>query len=433
MKDFLTETLGRRWAATGIVRGLDRIRKVLAAMGNPELRIGLRIVVGGTNGKGSTCSLLDNTLRAAGYRVGLYLSPHILTAMERIQVNGADVPRQTLDAALQEVSAAEQRAEVTLTGFEWITAVALSCLAREQVDVSVLEVGLGGRLDAVNAVEPDLTVLTPMDLDHCDILGPEIEDIVREKAALMRSGRPCVCARQSLAVRLALAEELPLHAPRPFLEGGEDFYGEWDPAGGVCVLRADGTEIVRTAAPVLQGSFQLDNIATAAAALDLAEALGLVRQFPPGCMAAGLSTTRRPGRLQRLEYHGRTWFFDVGHNGHAARAVAAALDEAGLRPRTIILGLLATKDPGPVLEALLGLRAKLVFCPIPDHPCHEPEALLAMVPPGFSAAAVTSPIEAFNLVNGVNDGQPALCFGSHYLLGSLCEAVPELARNLLGR
>jgi dihydrofolate synthase/folylpolyglutamate synthase len=331
-----------------IALGLDRVRAVAARL---PVALGCPVVtVTGTNGKGSTSAFAASILGCAGYRAGLYLSPHLARYNERVRIAGRDATDDELLAAFAAVedartaTAGADGAPVPLTYFEFGTLAALWLFARARLDAVVLEVGLGGRLDAVNIVDADVAVVTSVDLDHMDYLGPTREDIGREKAGIFRAGRPVVCADPApTASMLRHAEALraPLHLiGRDYgyrAEGAQWQY--WGPGG-----RRFGLPH-----PALRGAYQLANAATALAAL------GLVADRLPvagGAIRDGLLTVELAGRFQVLP--GRpTVVLDVAHNPHAARALAATLGSMGYHPRTFaVFGMLADKDVAGVIAAL---------------------------------------------------------------------------------
>jgi dihydrofolate synthase/folylpolyglutamate synthase len=403
------------------------MEKALGYLGLPDDGLGLRIVVGGTNGKGSTCTFLDSMLRRAGYRTGHYTSPHIFSARERIQVDGRNVDRALLDQAIADTAAAEAACSLTLTGFEWITVVGARCLSLAKVQVSILEVGLGGRLDAVNALGPQLTVLTPVDLDHCDLLGSSLEGIVAEKTALFRRGAPGVVAAQSPQAAAFIARDLERLGPAPLWVAGRDFAGLQDESGGFGYRQmAPGGPAFEGLRLGLRGRFQATNAAAALAALGLAAQEGLLPALPGATLQEGLQGAFKAGRLQVLQFGGKRVILDAGHNGHAAKALVEALLEENLVPQAVLTGLLATKEPAPVLEQLARLGASLHLCPIPDHVHHAPEALVAGLPTGSRGVAHQDPVAAFRQLLADPQVETLLCFGSHYLLGALCEGVPGL-------
>ncbi len=327
----------------GIDLGLDRVRVVADRL---ALRLDApTIVVGGTNGKGSTCAMLESILRASGYRTALYTSPHLLDFNERARVGGADVSDAMLVEQFEAVEAA--RGEVSLTYFEFTTLAILRLFAAARLDAAVLEVGLGGRLDAVNLINADVSIVTSVDLDHMDYLGPTREEIGFEKAHIYRPDRPAICSDP--------------HPPQSLLDHaraigadlwrfGSDFNYQGDRqqwAYGGRQRRRSGLPY-----PALRGANQLLNASGALAALEALEDRLPVSQQ---AVRHGLLTVELPARFQVLP--GRpTTILDVAHNPHAAAVLADNLDNMGFFPDThAVFGMLRDKDIGGVV-ARLGAR-----------------------------------------------------------------------------
>ena len=321
--------------------GLDRVADVRGRM---DATFGCPVfIVTGTNGKGSTCALLESMLVAAGYRTGLYTSPHLTSYNERVRIDGSPAADEALVAAFNAVE--EARGDVPLTYFEHGTLAAFWLFARADLAAAVLEVGLGGRLDAVNVVDADVAIVTSVDLDHMDYLGPTREDIGREKAGIFRAGRPVVCGEPNPPAAL-LAHARVLGAPLSLI--GRDYgfttgEGQWDYWG-------PGVRRHGLPHPALRGAIQLVNAATAITALDL---LHDRLHVSAGALRTGLVSVELAGRFQVLP--GRpTIVLDVAHNPHAARVFAAALGTMGFHPRTIaVFGMLADKDIGGVVAAMI--------------------------------------------------------------------------------
>jgi len=339
-----------RQHASAIALGLERVSGVLARM---DARLACPVItVAGTNGKGSTCAMLEAILRAAGYRTALYTSPHLLRYNERVRIAG----READDAMLCEAFAAveEARQGVPLTYFEYGTLGALWLFAREKVEAAVLEVGLGGRLDAVNAVDPDCAVLTSVGIDHVEYLGGSRESIGAEKAGVFRRGRPAVIAEPD-------APRTVLEAPGDHLLIGKDFgyvadagqWSYWGPGGKRPAL----------AWPALRGRVQLANASAALCALDaLRERLPIAMQD----VRRGLAEVSWPARFQVLPGRPQV-ILDVAHNPQAAAVLARTLADSGYAAETFaVCGMLRDKDIPGVLRAMVPRITRWHFATLPS-------------------------------------------------------------------
>jgi dihydrofolate synthase/folylpolyglutamate synthase len=314
--------------------GLDRVRQVLERM---KLRLQCPLItVGGTNGKGSTCAMLEAILRAGGTRTGLYTSPHLVDYGERVRVNGTQTDERLLCEGFAAVEAA--RNGTPLTYFEYGTLAAFWIFAQERIEAAILEVGLGGRLDAVNILDADCAVLTSVAIDHVDYLGADRESIGREKAGIFRAGRPAVVAEPDppRSVSEAVGEKLFLGRDFGFIPQATQ-WSYWGPRGRRAGL----------AHPALRGSIQLRNAAAALCALDalrLPVAMQDVRR--------GLAEVAAPGRFQVLPGRPQV-ILDVAHNVEAAKTLAENLLASGYAGETIaVCGMLRDKDIDGVLRAL---------------------------------------------------------------------------------
>ena len=399
--------------------GLDRVRTVLGrlAISPPAGRV---ITVGGTNGKGSTITLMHDVLRAAGRSPGLYTSPHLVRYQERIRIDGAPVDDARLLDAFERVEAA--RDGVPLTYFEFGTLAALACFAAARCDTWLLEVGLGGRLDAVNAVDADVAVVTTIGLDHQEWLGHTIEAIAAEKAGIFRPGRPALFGDAPVprAIRdTALATGALLRVL------GEDFTCTWHAAGewswqGLGAARLDGL-----VAPAHWTDAQYRNASVAIAALaSLAD--------PPPLRAVTLNPvllrSTPPGRFQRVQRE-HEWVLDVAHNPQAAGVLAAQLrtlapPPAGSGALTVVLALLADKDIGAFVAVLRDLPARWILTTV-DDPRASGEAPMraALATAGLEAAAFEpEPARAFDLASRVTPaGGRILVTGSFRIVAPALE------------
>ncbi|MDQ2149785.1 bifunctional tetrahydrofolate synthase/dihydrofolate synthase [Alcaligenaceae bacterium C4P045] len=330
--------------------GLERVRAVADRLGLTSSAV--KIVVGGTNGKGSTCAMLEAMLLAAGYKVGVYTSPHLIHFNERARVNGISASDAELTAQFAEVERA--RGDTGLTYFEFTTLAVLRLFAGQPLDAIVLEVGLGGRLDAVNIVDADCAIVTSVDLDHMDWLGDTRELIGFEKANIFRAGKPAICSDpvppQSLLDHAAsIGADLWLFG-RDFNYSGDR--QQWGFGGRNQRRNA-------LAYPALRGANQLLNASAALAAL---ESLRDRLPVPQQAVRVGLSQATLPGRFQILPGQ-PTIVLDVAHNPHAAAVLAQNLDNMAYFPYThAVFGMLDDKDVAGVV-ARMGKRIDHWYCP----------------------------------------------------------------------
>ena len=350
LADWLREIEGRHPREVDL--GLERVREVAGRMGldRPARRV---VTVAGSNGKGSTVAFIEAIAAASGQRVGAYTSPHLLAYNERVRIDGADASDADLVQAFEAIEAA--REATTLTWFEYGTLAALWLFERADLDLAVLEVGLGGRLDAVNLVDPDVAVITTVDLDHQDWLGTDRESIGIEKAGIARPWKPLVLGEDDPPSSV-LGHAYAIGASA--IRAGSDYrFGRDDggpgPGGGAGAARGAGwwwrepgfelaLPLPRMAAPA-----QLRNAAAAIAAL---RALDV--DIDERAWARGVAAAQVPGRLQRFERRGVEVLVDVGHNPQAARALAEWLRAAPVARTIAVYGALADKDAAGVVDAI---------------------------------------------------------------------------------
>jgi dihydrofolate synthase / folylpolyglutamate synthase len=355
----------------GIDLGLDRIRAV--ALRLDLLPLSSRaLIVAGTNGKGSTVACLAGILRASGYKAGAFTSPHLLRYNERIRVDGAEASDAELLVAFEAIEAA--RGDTTLTFFEYNALAALLVFRAREVEFSVLEVGLGGRLDAVNIVDAQAAIVCSIGLDHADWLGTDIEVIGREKAGVFRAGSIAVLADPGMTPSVAAeAQRVGARA----LQAGRDYRYEVQAGSGPVPLwnfEMPGLHLVGLPMPALPGARQLANASAAIAAL---HAMGLPRPLGIESIGAALRALSAPGRFQVVSGPVE-WILDVAHNEPAARVLAENLAARPCKGRTlIVVGILADKDVDSVARALASSADTWIVCGI--------EA-----PRGLSAAGLAS-------------------------------------------
>ena len=341
--DAWLDFIGRQHSAE-IDMGLDRVRAVWQRMDSP--RPPINIVVGGTNGKGSTCAMLESMYRAAGYRTGFYSSPHLVRFNERVRINGIEADDATLIAAFEAVERARQNTTdpEPLTYFEFATLAAFHVFAHANLDIGILEVGLGGRLDAVNLIDGDASIVVSVDQDHQAYLGNTREEIGFEKAHIYRTGKPAIFGDRDPPLRLAdFARSI---GARWFALDGEYSFrtleGQWDFVASDVARRA-------LPFPALRGAYQLKN---ASAALMAVECLQSKLPLSIGHIKRGLLEVDWPGRMQVLP--GRpTVVLDVAHNPHAARALDHALGGMAFAQNSYaVFGMLRDKDIDEVIGIL---------------------------------------------------------------------------------
>ena len=325
-----------------VVRGIGHVACV-AARANLNPPAPLNFVVAGTNGKGSTAVFLEQLLRASGRRVGTTLSPHLSRFNERIRVDGEEVEDDEIVAAFEAVERA--RRGVALTYFEFAILAALRVFRAGNVDASVLEVGLGGRLDAVNIVDGDVAVITSIGLDHEDFLGSGLEAIGAEKAGIMRSGRPVVFGARAIP---ASVRERASALGAPLVANGVD-YGHATDARGWSVALVNGRRVRVRECPRVAA----DNAAAALQAFAMIEP-----DFDRDVLVDACRRATVPGRLERIEARGRRWILDVAHNPHAARFLREDIDAP---VACAILGMLEDKDHVGVVGAVADLVQRWVL------------------------------------------------------------------------
>ncbi len=427
-----------RLHAVGIDMGLERVgevwRRAGATLGTPpgqEPVDGAPVVftVAGTNGKGSTCAMLEGILLSAGFQVGVYSSPHLVHFEERCRIGGHLVTAEALLPHFEAIEVA--RGDVPLTYFEFTTLVMLRLLAGSGLDAVILEVGLGGRLDAVNVVDADCAIVTSIDLDHMDYLGPDREAIGFEKAGILRAGRAAVVSDpQPPASLLQHAESIGADV---WLFGRDHNYAgdrqQWSWGGRN--KRFNGM-----AYPALRGANQLLNASGVLAALE-----AMRHRLPVSAQAVrtGLATVELPGRFQIVPGQ-PTLILDVAHNPHAAATLAVNLDQMGFFPRThVVWGAMADKDLAGMVHKLRPLVDTWHCCDLPtprgasaqqlqDAIAADAAAHPAVSAPKASVSQHADPLTALHAALAVADPTDRIVvFGSFFTVGGVLHAgLPKL-------
>lgn len=344
--------------------GLERVRRTLARLGwrPPKCPV---VTVGGTNGKGSTVALLTRILSAAGYRVGTFTSPHLVRYNERITLAEREVADASLLAAFERIDAA--RAADTLTFFEFNTLAALLIFETAEPDAIVLEVGMGGRLDAVNVVDADVAMISSVALDHCEWLGKDIEAIGREKAGILRTARPAIYGSREIPRSI---EERAAAIGSRLERLGRDF--DWTRSPHGWNWQRGPTRLDDLPLPALAGAVQLDNAASVLACLAcLSDRLALSRS----AIETGLTTVELPGRFQVVQRE-TEWVLDVAHNPAAARTLARSLETLPKRnPTVAVCGVLGDKDLPNIYAELEGAFDVWIVAGLEGPRALEPKAL----------------------------------------------------------
>ena len=401
--------------------GLDRVRAVAERMG---LRFDCPVfTVAGTNGKGSTCAMLEAILTQAGFRTGLFTSPHLVRFEERCRIRGQNVDASDLVAAFARVESA--RAEISLTYFEFTTLAILDTLARAGLDAVILEVGLGGRLDAVNIIDTDCAIITSIDIDHAELLGDTREKIGFEKAGILRTGRPAIVS-DPVPPQSVIDRATEIGADLWLL--GRDFNYSGDKQQWAWAGR--GRRYAGLAYPALRGANQLINASGVLAALT-----AMRQQLPVTAQAVrnGLALVDLPGRFQVVPGQ-PALVLDVAHNPHSVAALALNLDAMGFYPTThAVFGAMADKDLTPMLQRMDPLVDRWYFTDLPTPRAASGAALQAewqalTQRKDASSAVFSQPLDALHAAAAkAQAADRIVVFGSFYTVGGVLEhGTPRL-------
>jgi dihydrofolate synthase / folylpolyglutamate synthase len=384
----------------GVNLGLDRIERLLKDLGNPQERVPI-VHVAGTNGKGSVCAYLSSILTEAGYKVGRYISPHLVDWTERICINDRPISKETLAKIILDIQKAIDSTSESATQFEVITAAAWLYFARSQVDIAVMEVGLGGRLDATNVCSnPLIAIVTSISREHWQNLGPTVADIAREKAGIFKKNRPAVIGiLPSEAKKVVGDRASSLNCPTVWIEPAIEKQGRKRAEGAEGAEGAGEKKVDRQKSKTdpdsrlstpdsleprwvkyqdieyplpLLGDVQLINSAIAIASVLLLQEQGW--QISRAAIQTGMEKTRWLGRLQWTSWEDKSLLIDGAHNTAAAQSLRQYTDTLD-KPITWVMGMLSTKDHGDIFQALLKSRDRLYLVPVPDRSTANPETL----------------------------------------------------------
>ena len=404
-------------------QGLARMRALLAELGDPHLD-SPAVHIAGSKGKGSTGALIASAAIKAGHQVGFYTSPHLHRFPERIALDGHPLPDDAFAAETQVVAAAARRLETSepdigqVTTFEMLTAMAFNAFARRGCQLAVVEVGLGGRYDSTNVIDPIVSVITRIDLEHTAVLGPTHADIAWQKAGILRQGVPSVSSPQMPAAQKTIVRAAA-EVGSPLQIGGRD----WTWNGTWRSFEATGPWGTWQDLTVgIPGPHQVENACTALAALRLVDAAGI--RLPEASIRTGLATARWPGRFERFAFEDRVLVFDGAHTPAAAAALVEAWrDDVGADPATVIVGMGADKDAVAFLTELRPLIGQLIVTRA-DSPRSANPRLIAQAAAALGIPHDVQPTVAAALAMArTRDHGPVLITGSLFVVGEGREAV----------
>jgi dihydrofolate synthase/folylpolyglutamate synthase len=368
------------------------MRALLRALGRPHLAVPA-VIVAGTNGKGSTSAMLASILDASGYRTGLYTSPHLVVLRERWMIGGRMIEESLLDESIGRLRAAADRTAIPPTYFEALTLIAFIAFARAACEVAVLEVGMGGRLDATNVVRPLAAVITPIGFDHTEYLGTTIRKIAGEKAGVIHRGAVVLTSNEDPVVLNVLSKRAAQFGSRfVHVEGEHD--------------------------TPLAGDFQRRNAALAVRAAE--ELRARLPRITPESIERGVASTRWRGRLEHVRYGAKNIWIDGGHNAHAAAVIAPWIEEHVPRPRTLVFGIMSDKDVDLVTQRLFPLFDRVITT--------EPYPPRSMRADAFEGTvAIADPVAA--LGHALAAPEPSIVVaGSLYLAGAAVAFFDKIAR-----
>jgi dihydrofolate synthase/folylpolyglutamate synthase len=413
----------------GIKFGLQNMHAIVGRLGHPE-RTFRSVHIAGTNGKGSVTAMVDAGLRAAGHRSARYTSPHLVDLTERFVIDGQAIAEDTMIAAVADVRAAVEELlaegvmEAHPTFFEVTTAVAFELFRRAAVDLAVIEVGLGGRLDATNVIDPVMTAITSIAFDHQQYLGPSLAHIAAEKAGITKPDVPMVVGEVDSEPYAAI-ERLARERGAPLIRAAEGVIAHADPTRGTVRLRTP----IRDYGDVmvaLAGAHQIANAITAVRMLELLDARGIT--VPPHAIVSALAHPSWPGRLDlRRLTDGREMLLDAAHNPAGAASLASYLRESGLGQLPLVFAAMRDKDMNSMLIELLPAVGPLVVTRASNRRSADPEVLAELarrVAPGRSITIAATPVEATDAAWRLSPR--IIVAGSIFLLGDVLKATSRL-------
>jgi len=418
-----TETLNYIYNLRGgeIDLRLHRVEQALSLFGHPE-RCYRAFHIAGTNGKGSTAAMLHRILSAEGYRVALYTSPHVVSFTERIRVGDEEISQDEVVELAELIKSRSAREGISLTFFEFVTVMALVYFARHKVDAAVVEVGLGGRLDATNVVVPVVSIITTISKDHEAYLGSDPLSIAREKGGIIKEGIPVVCGALPPDAGELLKAMAAAKGSADF-SLGRDFSFALKKSG---LFDYEGLKWrFQSLSLGLRGRYQRGNAALALGALEVAQ-----RDFPVGEAAVreGLRTVLWPGRLEVM-FRGPAVILDGAHNGEGIRALVSEMrDFPEVKKIRLLFAAMEDKDWASMLGQLSAVASEMVLTRVPMQRSADPRKIADAVPPDIPCTVIDNPLEAARfLLDKAQADDAILVTGSLYLLGQVRPFLSEMA------
>ncbi|MBA2503413.1 MAG: bifunctional folylpolyglutamate synthase/dihydrofolate synthase [Pyrinomonadaceae bacterium] len=416
--------------------GLDNIKRLLRRLGDPQ-RSYAAVQLAGTNGKGSTAVMLDSICRRASLNVGLYTSPHLISVTERIRINGFEIaPAEFARLATRvrrEAEALERESGALPTFFEQVTTLALVAFREQEVDLAILETGLGGRLDATTAAEAKTIAVTPISIDHQEHLGETLEEIAAEKAAIIRKGARAIIAPQAPVAREVIERRCRECNVTPRFVSDEVGIKEMCGDGRLRVTIKSGQEVYEDVRLGLRGRHQAINAAVAAAVAEELRTRGFA--ISRASIIEGLEAARHAGRLEKITCDSHVYLLDGAHNAAGAEALRTYIDEFVRVPVTIIFAAMNDKDLTAIINLLFPVARRLILTQIANPRAATPETLARHVPPhGGSSRIVCAPnsSEALRVARALTPLGETICVtGSLYLIGEIRSLLAERCGRII--
>jgi dihydrofolate synthase / folylpolyglutamate synthase len=420
-----------RWLASlqgsGIRPGLDRMQRLLSAAGEPQHAIP-SVIVAGTNGKGSTAATLAAILHASGLKTGFYSSPHLISLRERWRVAECDVRPAVLRASIDRLKDLAEQSGIVPTYFEALTLVAFLIFEKEACDLSILEVGMGGRLDATNVTRPLLALITSIGLDHMEFLGSSLEEVAAEKSGVIHSGTVVITANTAPRV-VDVIRRRCRETGSPFHRLADEVSASVESVSpGRMRLQLTTPDAIHSLCTPLVGSHQVDNVALAVRGAELLSSR--FERVSKQAIEQGVVSTRWRGRMESFELEGKTFFVDGAHNPDGARHLAAAVEQLVPRPRTLVFGILHDKDPAAVAGELFP-HFDLVIATEPPSDRAAPPSELLEIAGRLGVRAIRRKLPAAAMSQALRAPHDAIVVaGSLYLAGSAIRWLDRrIARN----